>query len=1042
MKRMISWALILVLVLSLFAGCSNNSAEPTNAPGAPTDAVVVADENLANAIAYLKAFYKEVKDGDLTPADYERLGTVRVGGTAYEVVYTVDCDESTVKVVKGSGSMVTIDVNEESDKEVPYALTATITGTDGKTASLTWKHVVPVSLAGRGGEIVDAAYELKDGEALPYEATLTGEIIAIDTPYSADYKNITVTIKVKDREDKPIMCYRLKGEGADTLAMGDIITVTGTLKNYKGTIEFDAGCVLDEVIKGEGSSVEVPTDPQEILKAAFALDYGEKLPYPATLTGKITGIGSKYSAQYNNITVVIRTGEPWYAVTCFRMKGEGVDKIWLDDEITVTGILTNYNGTIEFDAGCQLVSYVNNPDPKAPSDPKEIIDAAYELGHLSTLPYPCTLTGKVISVDDAWSHEYQNITFTISVPGRENKPIQCYRVNGEGSWDIEIGDTVSVYGWLKNYDGTIEFIQGSTVTNIVKGAEELTGLAKDIKEASKLASGKKLSYKTTITDGTIIDNPYQSSYEDSKDSYKFTVSDGSTAVLCYYVPVVGGTPKKGDTVTVEGYLKNHEGTVEFDSSATAILGGGAVPEKPTIAEPTDGSKLTVAEAVELGNQFGKDEYTTGKFYLTGEITDISNTEYGNMKLTDGTGTIDIYGTFDKDGSTKYGDMAIKPQAGDTITVYGVIGKYYSAQMKNGVITNHVSSAPATYTVTCNTAENGTVSVNPTEFEAGATVTLAVHPAESYELDTLTVTDTNGADVTVTGTTFTMPEANVTVTATFKAAVVTYTVTCETAENGTVTADKASATKGETITLTAAPNEGFELDTLTAVDANGTPVTVTGTSFTMPEANVTVTATFKKVLTVYEKIFALKAGEKLQGVSVEGTVSEVSYTWSSKSKSITCSITVPGGTIKCSYLSGNGVSLIKQGDYIKVSGTAENYNGAFSIYSPCTLTYASSAGYSDPGDLTTAIENATKLGNNDYLPYSSTIENATITQIDTEYSSNYDNITVTVAFGGSSIQCYRLSGGSDLQVGDVITVTGRLTAYNGVAQMGAGATYTK
>jgi hypothetical protein len=45
------------------------------------------------------------------------------------------------------------------------------------------------------------------------------------------------------------MCYRLSGEGAADLQVGDTITVTGILKNYKGTIEFDAGCVLENVAK-------------------------------------------------------------------------------------------------------------------------------------------------------------------------------------------------------------------------------------------------------------------------------------------------------------------------------------------------------------------------------------------------------------------------------------------------------------------------------------------------------------------------------------------------------------------------------------------------------------------------------------------------------------------------------------------------------------------------------------------------------------------------------------------------------------------------
>ena len=673
MKRTISWVLALVLVLSLFAGCgakTDNAAEPTNAPdAAPTEAVAAADENLENAIAYLKAFYKEVKDGDLTPSDFERLGTVRVGGAAYEVVYTVDCAETDVKVVKGSNGMVTIDVNEDSDAEVPYVLTATITGTDGKSASLSWKHVLPVSMAGRSTDIVDEAYALENGEALSYEATLTGEIISVDTPYSADYKNITVTIKIAGREDKPIMCYRLKGEGADALMPGDIITVTGTLKNYKGTIEFDAGCSLDQYQKGE-NSVTALTDPDEILKAAFALDYGEHLPYNVTLTGKIVGIGSRYSEKYGNVTVTIKTGNPWYCVTCYRLKGDGVDRIWLDDEITVTGSITNYNGTIEFEAGSQLVSWIDNPDPVAPSDPAKILEAAYTtLGHRDTLPYACSLTGNVTSIKTAWSDRYQNISVWMSVPGSADKPILCYRLSGTGAKDIAVGDTITVYGWLKNYNGTIEFDQGCRLMEISHGTAELTGLAKDVKAASELAAGESLSYKTTVLNGVITDTPYESTYADGKGSWKFTVSDGTASVLCYYVPVIGGTPKKGDIITVEGYLTNFGGqTVEFTKSATAILGGGAVPEAPSKPEELTGFAKDLEDAKKLENKTYLDRTST----VTGTVSEIVKvSDYGKNQwdfyLTVGSNTVRCF--FVSFGS----DVDLK--VGDSVTVSGPLTAY-------------------------------------------------------------------------------------------------------------------------------------------------------------------------------------------------------------------------------------------------------------------------------------------------------------------------------------------------------------------------------
>ena len=89
-----------------------------------------------------------------------------------------------------------------------------------------------------------SGYKLLDGEAQEVSKTITGTIVAIDTPWSEDYQNITVTIVIGGLENYPIMCYRLSGEGAKDLAVGDTITVTGTLKNYKGTIEFDAGCTL------------------------------------------------------------------------------------------------------------------------------------------------------------------------------------------------------------------------------------------------------------------------------------------------------------------------------------------------------------------------------------------------------------------------------------------------------------------------------------------------------------------------------------------------------------------------------------------------------------------------------------------------------------------------------------------------------------------------------------------------------------------------------------------------------------------------------
>ena len=92
---------------------------------------------------------------------------------------------------------------------------------------------------------------------------------------------------------------------------------------------------------------------------------------------------------------------------------------------------------------------------------------------------------------------------------------------------------------------------------------------------------------------------------------------------------------------------------------------------------------------------------------------------------------------------------------------------------------------------------------------------------------------------------------------------TYTVTVADCSNGSVTASPTSAAQGATVTLTASPSSGYELDTISAA-AGTSAVTLSGSgntrTFTMPAANVTVTAAFK----------ALPAGfVKVEGATIVG-----------------------------------------------------------------------------------------------------------------------------------------------------------------------------
>ena len=77
---------------------------------------------------------------------------------------------------------------------------------------------------------------------------------------------------------------------------------------------------------------------------------------------------------------------------------------------------------------------------------------------------------------------------------------------------------------------------------------------------------------------------------------------------------------------------------------------------------------------------------------------------------------------------------------------------------------------------------------------------------------------------------------------------TYDVNVNAATNGAVAADKKTASKGTTVTVTASPSKGYVVDAVKVVDKDGKDVAVTGKDgkyvFTMPASAVTVTGSFK------------------------------------------------------------------------------------------------------------------------------------------------------------------------------------------------------
>ena len=102
------------------------------------------------------------------------------------------------------------------------------------------------------------------------------------------------------------------------------------------------------------------------------------------------------------------------------------------------------------------------------------------------------------------------------------------------------------------------------------------------------------------------------------------------------------------------------------------------------AEDDGDGTITVAEFLEL-----KD--TATEYQLTGKITNVANTTYGNFDLTDATGTVYVYGLLTPEGTAQKQWAAAGLKLGDIITVKGKYNEYNgSPQIKNAVYVSHKS----------------------------------------------------------------------------------------------------------------------------------------------------------------------------------------------------------------------------------------------------------------------------------------------------------------------------------------------------------------
>ena len=273
---------------------------------------------------------------------------------------------------------------------------------------------------------------------------------------------------------------------------------------------------------------------------------------------------------------------------------------------------------------------------------------------------------------------------------------------------------------------------------------------------------------------------------------------------------------------------------------------------------------------------------------------------------------DIVTVTAKNGDTDVALTEVQEAAQDEAAAQATTEKaktVYTFTMPDGDVTISVAKNAKTYAVKVADANKDTLKITSPEADLdkvaeGTSVTVVATPKDGYTLTADGVVVTYGDNQTLKATpdtekantyTFAMPAGNATVSAEFEE-VKKYNVTVAgTVENGTVGVEPKTASAKDVVTVTVTPNTNFkytdgslkatytdggtkkEINDFKAVDGKENTYT-----FTMPAADVTVSAAFEKIATETYTVTVTKDGdgkvtvneqetEKLEGLKSGDTV---------------------------------------------------------------------------------------------------------------------------------------------------------------------------
>lgn len=455
------------------------------------------------------------------------------------------------------------------------------------------------------------------------------------------------------------------------------------------------------------------------------------------IKGVISSVTEAFSAQYGNSTFEMTDKNKSDVFTAYRILYLG-NKKWttgdtnvkVGDEVIVCGKIINFKGnTPETVTNTGYLYSLNgvtgsgsggndNPGgndepapegtgatPESPFNVAQIIAKTKSLGADETSSESYYFKGKISSITENYTAQYGNATYFIT-DGSTSETFYVYRslylgnVKYTSGTLLNVGDEVVVYGKVTNFKGnTPETVQGSAYLYMLNGSTGGDGgndnpggntgdtngngtkenpytIADLMQLYNDSTASEKVWVKGTIL-GTCTDVNFESFSEAtgaSASNTNIVIGDNTNKVP---VQLPAGAVRNalnlqanpanlGKEVVVYGTIEKYFKVAGIKNVTDYVLDGASAGDNV----PTDAKAVTVSE-------FNAAAVSTTQLYeLTGKVSNIKSTEYGNFDLVDDTGSVYVYGLTKAYVATNDKSFAsLGVGEGDKIKIHGFRGDY-------------------------------------------------------------------------------------------------------------------------------------------------------------------------------------------------------------------------------------------------------------------------------------------------------------------------------------------------------------------------------